>query len=257
MKRFCPKCGKEGSAEKFVRGFCAECYASEHEIIIAPVELKVEHCKRCAKVLVGGHWVEQGAERSARDLEGTSARLARLGSQDSDALCEFVEKNIKIRGIAEPETEISLEPQNNGITLANISVDGKVEGSDVHVEKQVLLKPANVLCDACMKLASNYFEATIQIRFDEKPSQEQLNEKLREAEGFLRAERKQDPLAQVIGMDRARNGVDLRIGSKRAAKVTAEALVKQTHGKVKHSFTLMGVDTSGKAKRRFTFCVRF
>jgi len=235
MKRFCPKCGKEGSAEKFVRGFCAECYASEHEIIAAPAELKVGHCKRCGKVLVGGHWVGQGAEE----------------------LSEFVEKNIKIKGVTEPETEISLEPQSNGITLANISVDGKVEGSDVHVEKQVLLKPANVMCDACMKLASNYFEATIQIRFNGKPSQKQLNEKLREAEEFLRAERKHDALAQVIGVDRARNGIDLRIGSKRAAKAAAGALVKQTGGKVRHSFTLMGVDKSGKAKRRFTFCVRF
>ncbi|MFH1224684.1 MAG: NMD3-related protein [Candidatus Diapherotrites archaeon] len=235
MNRFCPRCGKEGTPENFVRGFCSACYSMEHAIVSVPRVIPVEHCKRCGKVRLHGSWEEQ----------------------EEEALRALAAASVKSKDLSEPRIGVELEPSEQGATVARVSISGKIDGSDVNVEKEILLRPQGALCDACMKLASDYYEATIQLRFEGRPLQAEIKERLQELEDALRPILREDALAVVVAVKKVQRGIDVLIGSKRAAKLAAEALAKKTGGKAKRSYSLVGVDKSGKPKTRQTYCVRF
>jgi len=234
VKRFCPKCGKEGKEEEFINGFCKECYLSEHNLVDAPDEIVVEHCKRCDAVRFRGLWVEQ----------------------DDVLIRSLVKSKIKARDLSDMNIETLLSPIGNGTTLAEVKINGKLNGREIAIEKEILLKPRNMLCDSCMKIGSDYFEATVQIRFGENPTPVQVKDKVAAVEKFLRTEKRRDALAEIVSVRKDRKGADLLIGSKHAAKVAAQFLAKKAGTKIKTSFSVKGIDSSGKQKKKFTFCVR-
>ncbi|MFH1256833.1 MAG: 60S ribosomal export protein NMD3 [Candidatus Diapherotrites archaeon] len=232
MNEFCPRCGStEGP---FFKGFCQKCFLGQNELIQIEPELRVKHCTRCGRVQLTGRWQEQ----------------------ESLALAGLVKSKVKPAHALNPSIEVELIPLENGSSKALIEVEGEVEGKKIVAEKEVLVKPEKTICDACMRLSSDYREAVLQVRFEETPSQKRFDEMVREVEGVLMQLQKKDALAKAVKISKEQKGVDFWIGSKRGGKIAAEKLAKKYSSKVVRSSTLTGVDKKGKAKKRFTFCVR-
>ncbi|MDP6670183.1 MAG: NMD3-related protein, partial [archaeon] len=138
---FCPKCGS--TKGPFVKGLCKECFLKQNQLLAIPEEIKIEHCKFCNKIRLGGRWVEQSEE----------------------ALKNFLIKKAKVKEFSDAKVSVSLEPLNE-TTLAKIEVVGVIDGNKISVEAETLMSQQETQCDPCMRLRSDYFEATVQIRFD-------------------------------------------------------------------------------------------
>ncbi|MBS3057097.1 MAG: 60S ribosomal export protein NMD3 [Candidatus Diapherotrites archaeon] len=233
IKRFCPRCGKETNA--LIKGFCRECFLKGHEILIVDEELKFPRCKSCGKIRIRGAWFSD----SPKNLE------------------DFIRSKMKLKEITNEKINIGMAPNNDGSVSVQIGVSGTINEDKIEFEKEILLKPAIVLCDPCMRLVSDYHEAILQVRFGKKPSDEQVESEMARINKMLEYEKKADSLSQAIKTAEATNGFDVYIGSAKAARRIAEALAKRAHTRVVSSSKLMGVDSNtGKANKRFTYCAR-
>ena len=231
MKKFCPKCGKETS--KLVGSLCKDCFLKEKKPAELLKEIVFEQCKNCNKVKFKGKWFEANAE----------------------SLAGLVLQNLKNKMFDSFNHKIDFFEKPEGLKAA-VEVKGIVKGVKISQVFETFLKPKIVLCDACMRLKSDYFEATVQVRYSSKPSEKEVRERISEASVFLEKLKASDSLAQIAKVKELRNGFDLLIGSKRAAKRLAEFLARKSREKVKVSSTLAGVDRSGREWSRFTYCVR-
>ncbi len=233
IKRFCPRCGKETNA--LIKGFCRECFLNGHEILLVDEELKFPKCKSCLKIKIKGAWFVE----SQKTLE------------------EFLRSKMKLKEITNEKINLGMAPNADGSLSVLISVSGTINEDKIEFEKEILLKPAIVLCDPCMRLVSDYHEAILQVRFAEKPDAKAIDRKIDEINSMLAYEKKADSLAQATKVTEETNGFDVFIGSAKAARRIAEALAKKAHTRVVSSSKLMGVDSkTGKANKRFTYCAR-
>lgn len=233
IKRFCPRCGKETSA--LIKGFCRDCFLLGHEILIVEPELKFPKCKSCGKIRIKGAWFAE----SPKNLE------------------EFLRSKMKLKEITNEKINLGLAQNNDGSISAQIGVSGTINEDKIEFGKEILLKPAIVLCDPCMRLVSDYHEAILQVRFAEKPDAKAIDRKIDEINKMLEYEKRADSLSQAIKTTEATNGFDVFIGSAKAARRIAEALAKKAHTRVVSSSKLMGMDSkTGKANKRFTYCAR-
>ena len=231
MEKFCPKCGKD--VESLIAGLCKDCFLEKKKPAELPARIEFEKCKACGKVKFKGKWLEESQEAlKALALQG-------LRNKMFDSF--------------KPSVEFFEKPEG---FKAVVSLEGKVQGVELSQRLESLLSAKTVLCDSCMKLKSNYFEATVQVRFEKKPSQEIFESLLESADAFLRPLQRQDSLASIAKVQGLKNGMDLTVGSNRAAKRLAQFLASKSIEKVKVSSTLAGVDKSGHEKLRYTYCVR-
>ncbi len=232
MQSFCPKCGTtEGS---FIKGFCKKCFLEDHKLIEIDKELWIVHCKRCNKIKVRWQWVNQ-SEGSLREL---------------------AESKIKIRELLNSKIDLELTPKEDGTTIALITVIGEIDNKPLKVSEEVLLKPKEVLCDNCAKIAGNYYESILQIRFREKPTQKQVGKKIDEVRKLISYEKTSNPLAEIVNLVKEKNGFDVYIGSKHAGRIVAERLARKYNSKIIRSYKAKGVDKKGKPRNRFTYCVK-
>lgn len=233
MQEFCPRCGKE--TKDLVKGLCVSCFLEKFRPVEFPSEIVLEKCKHCGKIKSKGNWVLESDE----------------------ALAGIVLQSLKNKLFDSFKPRIELFERENGFK-ALVRVSGKIRKVRVEQAFSAVLKQKTVLCDFCMKLSSNYFEATVQVRFSgKKTPAERFEEVASSAEKFLNGLKKADSLAAVVKFVELKNGFDLVIGGNRAAKQLAEFLARKgNHKKITTSATLAGVDRKGHNWSRFTYCVR-
>lgn len=229
--RFCPKCG--ATDKPFVRGFCRDCFAASRELVVFPVKLELQRCRECEKILLNGRWL----------------------AFSEDHVVSVVKSKIKIRDLSNLRFALDCQWGNESELVVSGKVLGEIDSElfDFPIQTTVLLK--STLCSDCSKLSADYYEAVIQVRlnaFSKKQAQELLNEIQR----FVHALFKSDSLSRITKVATLPNGFDAYVGSKRAAKTAVEQLAHKHTGQVTRSFSLVGVDKSGKTKKRFTFLVR-
>ncbi len=232
MRNFCPKCGSEQGP--FVKSFCVKCYSQEKPLLELPPIIELAHCPRCNKVRFREKWVNQ----SQADLETILVSKA------------------TVRELVSPKFAVELTPDEKGCTQALVTVRGTIDGIEVSTQKLALIKPLSGICDSCMKLSSYYHEAIVQLRFPKDLEKEEV----RDYSAFVKAQlghmRDEDQLSGLIDSFVVPKGMDFFIGSKHAGKKLSEVLARKVHGKITRSFKLIGVNQSGKDKKRYTFCVR-
>ncbi|MDO8647340.1 MAG: 60S ribosomal export protein NMD3 [Candidatus Diapherotrites archaeon] len=232
MKKFCPHCGKD--ADKLINALCKDCFLEKQVLGELPKEIAFEKCKHCSKIKSKTRWVEESSE----------------------VLQEIVLQNFKNRLFGPDfKTKLDLFEKPEGFKAA-LKVEGKVQGIKINNSFESLLKQKTVLCDPCMKISSNYFEATIQARYSKKLSQQEIDGLIKESDEFMAKLKKTDSLAQIAKIVTLKNGADFVVGSRTAAKKLAEHLAKKTGQKVIVSTTLAGIDRNGHNWSRFTYCVR-
>ncbi len=229
--KFCPKCGKKEGV--FIKGFCKECFLQDNQLILFPEKIQFQYCNRCNKVRVQRHWVEF----------------------DSINLVDFLKSRIKPKDFEIQDIEVELEEVNEKESNALIEVKGLAEGIPLILKNRIKLEKVPGICDSCMKISSDYFEATIQARFKEKnPAQEE--KVFFEFQKLIEEMSKKDPLSRIANKGKTNNGFDLILSSNRAARLSAERIARKYNSKVVRSFSVVGVDKTGKEKRRYTYCVR-
>lgn len=229
--KFCPKCGKD--TDSLFNGLCKECFLKAAKPAELPAEISFEHCRNCLKIKLKGKWL----------------------SFEPELLSELVLQNLKSRKLDSFKASVDLFEKEKG-WKALVRVAGKIGKNILEFSLETFLKPKTVLCDACMKVSSDYYEATIQIRFEKRPSQDVIERVLSECVSFLNELKKQDSLAQIVKAKELKNGLDVLVGSRRAAKQLAEFLARKSSQKPVVSSTLAGVDRKGHDWSRFTYCVR-
>ena len=225
---FCPICGK--TEARFIKGFCEECYQKKHALVEFPSSIEFGQCRQCAKIRV-------------------SQKMLPL---DSGSLALIAEKSIKVHELENPVKSVSIKEDSGGF-FAEVAVKGTIDSVPMLFEKKIPLKPKPILCDACMRLSSQYFEAIIQIRGNDR-------QKLRQAfsliKNFFNKSREKDSLAAITESSEKGGRIDLKIGSKKAAYHAAKLVEREFGAQIKVSKKLVGVDDNKQEKYRFTFLVR-
>ncbi|MFH1586680.1 MAG: NMD3-related protein [Candidatus Diapherotrites archaeon] len=229
--RFCPKCGSEKGP--FVKGFCTECFLKDNDLVKIDTEMEVERCVKCAKINLKGVWKEDSAENIEQWLAG----------------------KVKLKEITDEKITVILDPEE-GYTNAKVIISGELRGEAIRLEKEIKLKFKDTQCLNCSKLSGDYYEAIIQMRFDGKMAEGKAGEFESMLAKILGERSKTDGLATVVNVTHLKTGADFLIGSKKAAKNAAEKIAKKFNTKVISSYTLIGVDKTGKEKIRHTHCVR-
>lgn len=233
MKKFCPECGS--TKGKFIKGFCEKCFLKKFSPVHLPQLMEFDSCNKCGKMRLKGIWVEM----------------------QKPFLTELIKNVIQKKEFEVKEIELDLKPMEKGLIPAVALIEGRSEGTAIRVPQKFSFKPLKGICDACMKLSSDYHEAVIQMRFKEKAKQRELEEKIFSRLGELaEREKKKDSLSKITKVIRDRKGFDVWVGSKRSGRKLSEEIAKEFNSKVIYSFTTIGLKDSGKPKKRFTFCVK-
>ena len=228
---FCPLCGKTTGA--FVKAICLGCHLEKKNPVQLQEKIPIQQCKNCGKTMF----------------------LGKMLPMDDESLKAIIGRRVKTRDLSDETHEISLERLQNGKISAHVVVKAMLSGIPVEIEKETILVPHSVNCDACMRLLSDYYEATIQLRAKEK-GRPDFQKILRRLQQLIRRQSGRDGLAAITRITKGANGFDITIGSKKAAYSAVMQLKKEFGGETKMSHTLAGVDKSGKTKKRFTFLLR-
>ena len=236
MRRFCVKCGKE--TNELVRSLCKECYMEKHSLIELPKEMELDFDARSGKIKAGHEWVVKG-EQSVGELVGD--KVLKLAKK---ARLEL--KNLRI----------DVEDREKYFDCA-VSFGTSLEGVELAFERQVKVRLRKTISDASMKLASNYHEAIIQVRFRGGFTDKEAESKRDSVLELLREQKLKDELSEAIDVKGERGGYDLFVGSAKSARIVSTKAARKFNGQVVHSSKLLGTDRNGKVKFRHTFCIRF
>lgn len=225
---FCPACGtKKGP---FINSFCAECFAKDNPLARLPQRIELQKCRKCGKILLGRQWVTETKE-SLADLIAGKAKFAEL---------------------KEKELGLELKPTEKGFK-ATLKVTGLISGAKVSAEYFTEIVYSNVTCNVCAKISSSYYEALIQLR---SSNPKKLNKAVLETEHLLKAKNKQDPLSRIIKKNTIKNGVDLLVGSDKAAKPTVKEICNKFNASLTKSMKQTGMTRDGKKKAKSTYLIR-
>lgn len=225
---FCPFCGKTDA--RFIKGLCEECYQKKHRIVEFPASIEFEKCRHCAKIRVSQKWFPLKKE----------------------SLALIAEKAVKVLDLENPVKSVSVKESNGGF-LAEISITGAIDSVPMHFEKEIPFFPKTVLCDPCMRLSSQYFEAIIQLRGDDPLK---VKKAFSLVTGYFKAESRKNSLAAITEVLEKSGRIDLKIGSKKAAYHAAKLVEREIGAQIKVSKKLTGVDRNHQETYRFTFLVR-
>ncbi len=236
LDRFCVKCGKE--TNELIRGLCVQCHLEKNTILDVPSKAMLDYDYRSGRIKVGREWIEKSSE----NIEGLVKGLVLKAAS---------QKRMNVDGLM-----VLLEPHDDNINAA-VSFGTEVEGVMVKLEKKINLILRKAVSDATTKLSSNYFEATIQARFPENPTQKQQRERLEEILSALKAEKKRNELAEAVAVKKSRKGFDVVVASYKAADKVTRLIAKRNRLKVIYSNSLFGIDDSGRNKYRHTYCLKF
>lgn len=237
----CPKCGKEKNKDSFTGKVCSDCYMDKRKII----ELKIREISLCKKC-------------------GREKNKFKWASFSEDEVIDKIAENIKVDLDEYELQDIELDFYKNKI-VANVSVKGKLNGKSIASREEFNLPLTYQYCEDCYKSISDYFVATVQIRYDhpdeyyiEILGKKTLNEYLLKLmNSVIKEQRKEgDFLANVQKVEVVKNGLDIYVGSKRQALEFIKAIKPIFRYERKDSTSLIGMDKRGKEKIRYTFLVR-
>lgn len=228
LQRFCPECGKD--TNEVIDGLCPDCFPRKIRHDFFPKKIVVEKCAACSKLRFKG----------------------KVRAETDDLLKEIILSNLKTGDFEVKDLSLALVKKDDAVYDVTANMMLSKSGVKFRVPARTVFELRGFRCDTCMKLISDYFEATIQLRgFSD-------SEKLvDEMSAFLSKAGKDDALSAITGGGTSKQGVDVNIGSLRAAKKLVKFLVGKYDLSVMHSDSIAGYDSDKeKPKKRFTYCLR-
>jgi len=223
---FCPECGATDSL--FVKGSCLQCFLKEHRLVLLPEKIGLPRCKQCGKISLSG----------------------KMQNFDLEILRQFIKKKCRVKELTDATLSVEFEHIGEKEMQAIITAKGVIESTPVLAEYKTTISFPAMQCDACMKLKSNYFEAIVQLRGEKAAAAfSRLGQ-------LLASLQKRDGLAAIVSATQKKNSIDAIVGSKKAAALAVKQLKKEFKTGATKTFKLIGVDKTGKQKKRVTFALR-
>ena len=220
LKRFCVLCGKH--ADELVEGLCMSCYDKKFpKIKLEKDSVGIKICE-CGRAKIDGKWVEFSDEKKLVEA--------------------VIEKNVRLREDAEIYAEFKELENRIVVELFDVESNELIGSFVINVE--------HGKCKICSAFSGRYYEATLQIR----GGKEFISDVLKIVEDVLNKE-KHDEKAFVVESEAVRGGIDLKLGSKRAAAKIASLAKKYKNAEIKYSKKLK-TRKKGKDIFRYTFLIK-
>lgn len=231
--KFCYLCGK--ITEELDEGLCNSCYSKEKKIPCLPKTIEVEVCRGCSRYY-SGKWV--AIKEPPNKMMKVISREA-VKSRLEPELREF-----------QGEVRILKTVDRGKTIVSDLEVElSKTLGAEPPTHLRTSLKLKQTLCPVCSKRAGGYFEAIIQLRAED------IDKILGEAFRVINRLYEKDQMAFVVDETRVKGGVDLKVGSGKAAKVVGTYFKTHFGARIKKSAKLSG-KKDGKNVYRKTILIR-
>ena len=227
IQRVCPKCGKSNREVSFYKNFCVNCFLKDHKEIVSVKDLEIELCPSCLRLSLGGRWC------APEKLKG------------------FLHSTVKIDELK--RVKVSLEEELCDEKECNYAlvVVGFLGKERVTVRREIKVKFAKKQCGVCSKKQSEYHVVKLQLR---SSSPLRLKKAFNIVRNESRAYVKKDRMAEVFRFNVMSDGIDIYLGSLKAAKQSIKALLSMSKG-MKRTYKLKGFDRHKGKKAYITTIV--
>lgn len=227
-KSVCPSCGEPSD------GMCERCLARDRASVAVPEFLTIKICSTCSDHFFKGHWL----------------------NDDLDTAIERVVEEALTHDADEATVKVILNEVTQTIVRAHVEVDVPHAMDAQHKSLDINVRVNRASCDRCSKISGGYYESKVQIRADHrKPDEAELLRALEIGTRTIAQAQKVDRLAFIAKTVQLKEGLDLYVGTVKAAKRIVRALVREMGGNFSDSAKLVG-RRDGKDIYRVTFVVR-
>lgn len=222
----CVVCGKEGVA---YRGMCSSC-ASESVRIEFPDKIEYSECPKCSAFRVNKKW-------EYNDPRG--ALLKQLIS-----LITLPDRSFSL-------SDPVLERIDDQISSLSVSVNS-IDGFSFERSSRIYMRVTHESCPVCDRKTGSYYEAILQIRFEDSGNMEIMDDLLIE---LNRIPDQGDPNQFISKYVQLPEGIDIYLGSKKLGEKMLKHISSSYPGSRHNSKKLAG-RKEGKDFYRFTFSYR-
>jgi nonsense-mediated mRNA decay protein 3 len=151
---------------------------------------------------------------------------------------------------------IVLDEKSRSNLHAHVEVHESDRAGGLEEKLETNVRISWIACDRCSRIAGGYYESKIQIRAQDRTAEDaELECALKIAEGSIELKKREDRLAFITKTVRLKEGLDIYVGTTKAAKQIARAIIRQMGGSFSDSAQLVG-RRDGKDVYRATFIVR-
>ena len=190
-------------------------------------------CPTCSNHFFNGKWINESSNRAVAKAVGGA-----LNIDPNEAAFTIASNQISPTII---HAHVEINSSESGGSNKSFDVDIRVN---------------RVACDRCSRISGGYYESKVQIRANHrKPERTELDRALEIAGTTIDLVQKTDRLAFIAKTVWLREGLDLYVGSVKAAKRIARALLREMGGTLSDSAKLTG-RRDGKDVYRVTFVMR-
>jgi nonsense-mediated mRNA decay protein 3 len=231
---FCVECGKETPIYK--NGVCVPCYIKKTRFTKGPHYIDIFQCATCPAYKYKNTWIQEPFDQ---------------------ILLRFIKDSFTINSEL---TNITITPACKPYdkTIAcNLTISGLINNTLVSEQHQLKIRLKKLTCEICSRQSGGYYEATLQIRAeDRKLSKEQLEEMTKAVDNIIQ---------NIIGRgNRAlfitdtfeqHGGIDFYLSEKGSALTIAKKLIEQYGGDLKQSSKNVGMKDRRQIYR-MTYLVR-
>ncbi|MEB3806233.1 MAG: 60S ribosomal export protein NMD3 [Desulfurococcales archaeon] len=231
MRVPCPRCGR--IVDRLVRGVCPECFAEKYGVAVLPDIVRVEACRYCGAVRIGGRWVRASSFDEAVE---TIARYVVERARPVEPL-----EDVELAGI-------EYESSPNWTTRLTLHLIGRYRDVTITGRARVLVQIKSSICPVCRVRVSGEYDTLLQIR---GARGEALRREVEE--GLVNA----GLLGQLVDIVESRDGIDVYFTNRGAARKLARELSRRFKARlyeVVHE--TVGVDSSGRRRSRKTLVLR-
>jgi len=227
-KSVCPSCGEPSD------GICERCLAQGRTIAAVPEFLTIKICPTCSDHFFKGRWLKDNLDKAIEHVVEEALTI------DAD----------------EATVEVVLNEVTQTMVRARLEVDVPYMEDTQHKSLDVNVRVDRASCDRCSRISGGYYESKVQIRADRRaPDDAELLRALEIATRTVDSAQKVDRLAFIAKTIQLKEGLDLYVGTVKAAKRIVRALVREMGGNFSDSAKLVG-RRDGKDVYRVTFAVR-
>jgi nonsense-mediated mRNA decay protein 3 len=228
LKSFCPSCGEPSD------GICERCAAQDHTAAAMPRFLTVRTCPTCSDHFFRGRWLNE-------DL--------------NHAISRAVKEAVNV-DVAEASVKVIVSEVTQTRARARAEVVAPHLGHVQHESFDLIVRLDRATCERCSRVSGGYYESKIQIRANHRtPDKTELQCALEIATREIDRAQKADRLSFIAKTVELKEGLDLYVGTIKAAKRIVRALVREMGGDVSDSAKLVG-RRDGRDVYQVTFVVR-
>lgn len=228
LESVCPNCGERS------QGICERCRAQDRDTTRIPQFVTVQACPTCSDYLVNGKWIREDAHR---------------------AVARAIKKALNM-DVDEAALTIVLDEKSPSNLCAHVEIRASEKTRQLEESFETTVRVNRVACDRCSRITGGYYESKVQIRAENRKAEDaELERALKIAESTTEITQTEDRLAFITKTIRLKEGLDIYVGTTKAARQIVRAIIQKMGGGFNDSTQLSG-RRDGKNVYRVTFVVR-